>query len=309
MRCQPAFVDLHVDLPFAVHYAGRPARLAEVQGDISEASLKAGCVRAMVLSLFLPSGLRPRPKRLGELLEVLATAERTVAANSLLRSGAVQVVYGLEGAQALVGQDPRWIKALMARGVALFGLVHANHNDLADSSTDPHPTRGGLTQAGERFVRAVYAAGGLVDVSHASEETLSDVAVLARAFGRPIVASHSNARALADHRRNLSDEQLRQIAASGGLVGVCFHSPFVRRDGRRATVDDVARHVRHLVEVMGSRHVAIGSDFDGLIDHVEGLETHAGLPKLVAALKRQGVTAATLSAVMSGNARRVLGLR
>ncbi|MBW2455401.1 MAG: membrane dipeptidase [Deltaproteobacteria bacterium] len=307
-RCSHGVADLHVDLPFQVHYRGRSRDLSQPGGDVTAASLRAGCVELVVLSLFLPMGLRPRPLTVEELAAVLNTAEMVVAANPVLTGTdgpGTRVLFSLEGSQAIAVQ-PDQIPHLVSRGVILFGLVHAHHNDLADSSSDPHPKRGGLTPAGERFVEAVYRAGALVDLSHASDDSFTDVAVIARRWGRPLVATHSNARAIALHHRNLTDDQLKTIAASGGIVGLAFHAPFLRHDRGRATVDDVARHARHMIDVMGPSHVAIGSDLDGLIQHAAGLETHHGMPTLIEAFQRQGILAQTLQALLRANAKRVL---
>jgi len=89
-------------------------------------------------------------------------------------------------------------------------------------------------------------------------------------------------------------------------VGLNFHSPFLRHDGQRASADDVAAHARHMMAVMGPNHVAIGSDLDGLIQHAKGLETHHGMPQLIAALQRQGILGRPLQALLRDNVRRVL---
>ena len=289
--CEPV-IDLHVDLPYQLHYR----RVA-----VDTRSLRSGCVSALVMSLHVPDDLRPRPRTFGEFIEVLETAERAA------KKHALRVVYSVEGSQPLVGYEAH-IAALIRRGVKIFGLVHARHNDLADASTDLRPMRGGLTAAGRRFVHRVYAAGGIIDVSHASSAALFATAATARHYKRPVIATHSNARAIADHKRNLSDLELRAIAATGGLVGVAFHAPFLRSDGEQAGADDVAKHVAHMIAVMGDRHVAIGSDLDGLIVPASGLSSHAGMPLLAVALRRAGITGRVLRQVLSGNARRVLGL-
>lgn len=174
----------------------------------------------------------------------------------------------------------------------------------AGSSTDPRHRNLGLTVDGRRFVRAVLAAGALVDLAHASESTFWDVAALAHEQGRPLLVSHTASRALRDHPRNLSDAQLREVARSGGVVGLTLHAPHLV-DGLEATVGDVARHAAHLVAVMGPTHVAIGSDIDGRIHPVRGLRTHAGIPKLARALRDAGLSGA-LGAILRSNAARVL---
>ena len=297
-------LDLHVDLPFQVHYRERPVDLREPGGDVSAAHMRRGCVRTLVLSLFVP-GERPE---LDELLDVLATAERIVQVNrwSILgEPGEVAVVFSIEGSEPLVGELDA-IPRLVARGVRLFGLVHARHNALAESSSDPHPHAPGLSTEGRAFVEAVYDAGALVDVSHASDATFDDVAAIAKARKRPLVATHSNARALSDHRRNLTDAQLRTIAETHAVVGVAFHAPFLRRAWMDANAKDFARHVAHMIEVMGPSHVAIGSDLDGLITPASGLESHAGLWAIAMHVRAAGIDGAALAGLMGGNALRVL---
>ncbi len=300
--------DLHVDLPYQVHVRGRSVDLSVGGSEVTAQTMTDGCVRLLVLSIYVSSRMNLRQHTLAEVRAVLDAADRIVAANPGLFHGPnapVRVVYGVEGSQGLAGALDQ-IPALVRRGVRLFGLVHARHNDLADSATDPAPRGAGLTPLGERFVRAVYAAGAMVDVSHASDEAFDDVIAIARELHRPVVATHSDARALRDHPRNLADAQLRAIAASGGIVGLNFHSAFLRGDGRRATVDDVVRHATHMIMVMGPSHVALGSDFDGEIRSPEGLESHAGIPALAAALARAGVSAADVRALVGENAMRVL---
>lgn len=296
--------DLHVDLPHHVQYGGRPLELARAEGrsDVDTASLRAGCVTLLVLGVFTPHDLRAAPPDPARFEAALATAIQVRAAfHDQLPD--IEVVLGIEGSEALAN-TPERVPALVHQGVRLFGLVHAWDNSLAGSSTDPRRRNLGLTAAGRRFVRAVLAAGALVDLAHASQAAFWDVAVLAHERGRPLVVSHAASRALRNHPRNLSDAQLREVARSGGVVGLTFHAPHLV-DGPESTVGDVARHAAHLVEVMGPTHVAIGSDIDGRIRPVPGLRTHAGIPALVSALREAGLGGA-LSAILRSNAARVL---
>jgi membrane dipeptidase len=191
------------------------------------------------------------------------------------------------------------------RGVRSVGLVHTRKNALATSSADPAPQSEGLSPAGRELVRRAGALGVAIDVSHASDRALSDVVELAKATNSTVIATHSNARALADVPRNLDDAGIRAIAASGGVIGVNFHSPFLVR-GRRAKVSDVVRHVLYLVRVAGVDHVALGSDFEGDIRPPEDLPDVSGLPRLAAALGRAGLSPAAIARIFSLNALRVL---
>lgn len=300
-------VDLHVDLPFAVHDRHRPADLARPGSQITADTLRRGCVRVLVLSLFVPPGRDDDPEAL---LAVLATAEGIASRNGWARLGAsapatLRVVYAVEGAGMLADRLDL-VPALVERGVLLFGPVHRRHNALAESATDPHPHPAGLSPRGRAFAHAVYRAGGILDVAHASDRAFAEIAGIAASYDKPLVASHANARAICDHPRNLGDDQLRIIAASGGVVGLAFHAPFLDRDWRRADAHDFVAHAEHLRRVMGPGHVAVGTDLDGLITPGAGLHSHAALPVLGALLRDAGWPADEIAGLLGGNAAAML---
>jgi membrane dipeptidase len=155
------------------------------------------------------------------------------------------------------------------------------------------------------LVRRAHALGVAVDVSHAADRAVVDVLALARETRGVVVATHSNARALCDSPRNLSDGQLRGIAATGGVIGLNFHSPFVVR-GRAATLADVVRQAQYLVRVAGLDHVALGADFEGGIRPARGLEDASHFPDLARALLSAGWSEAAIRKLFSENALRVL---
>jgi membrane dipeptidase len=217
-------------------------------------------------------------------------------------------VLHLEGAEAI---DPG-LEALEhwhAAGLRSLGPVWSRANAFATgvqfafpSSPDIGP---GLTDAGRALVGACAELGILVDLSHLNEAGFWDVA---RLQAGPLVASHSGAHALAAASRNLTDAQLDAIAASDGLVGIVFATPFLRPD----FADDadtplalIAEHARYVAERIGARHVALGSDFDGATIPAE-LGDVAGLPRLVAALADAGFGEEELADVCWRNWRRVL---
>jgi membrane dipeptidase len=301
-------VDLHVDLPYQLASHSKPLR--QGTGQAALPALRSGRVSGVVLPLFVPrdvSAVGPRAEDLessylGVLRELFAGE-----GFELPGCGAEQGVrtwLSFEGAGPLA-ERPEMLDAWVARGVRIVGLVHTEHNALASSSGDARRVTYGLTEAGKRLVRRAHALGVAVDVSHASDRAVSDVLSLAAETSGVVVATHSNARALADHPRNLSDEQLRGIARTGGVVGLNFHSPFVTR-GRPATLTDVVRQATYLVRVAGSEHVALGADFEGGIRPAKGLEDASRFPDLAKALLKAGMNEAAVQKLFSENALRVL---
>ncbi len=162
-----------------------------------------------------------------------------------------------------------------------------------------------MSERGRVFVRRAFALGLLVDVSHASDRAVADILALSNAAHGVVVATHSNARALADHPRNLSDGQLRAIAATGGVIGVNFHGPFLAR-ARRARLRDVVQQIQYLRDLVGVDHVAIGSDFEGDIRPPEELRDASRYPELASALARAGLEASEVRKIFAENALRVL---
>ena len=173
------------------------------------------------------------------------------------REGRRALMLGIENGYAL-GDDLTRIAHFRQRGVVYMTLCHNGDNDLCDSARG-HAEHGGLSALGREAIREMNRVGMMVDLSHAAESTFYQAI---EASSTPIVCSHSSARALCDHPRNLTDDQLRALAASGGVVQVCLYDGFLRKEGG-ATIDDAVRHIVHMVEVAGIDHVGIGTDFDG----------------------------------------------
>ncbi len=301
-------VDLHVDLSFQVSY--RSQDFAAGTGQFPQAALAAAGVVGVVLPLYVPKRVSPTGPRASDLEQSYVTiyGHLTRAASYQLPGcgpeGRVRTWLAFEGAAPLA-ENPSRVREWVARGVRVFGLVHAYDNALATSATGDAGGRTGLTEAGRAVVRAVHENGAVVDVSHASDRAAKEVVAMAREAGAPVVATHSNARVLADHPRNLPDDLLRAIADTGGVVGVNFHSPFLARD-RDATLEDVVRHVRHVGRVAGMHGVAIGSDFEGDIRPPPELRDASRFPVLAQALLDAGSSRREVTDVFGRNALRVL---
>ena len=192
----------------------------------------------------------------------------------------VRGLLSLEGADPLHG-DVELLRLFFRLGVRVMGLTWNGSNALADGVDVAEGGRG-LTELGRCIVKEMNRLGMLVDVSHLSERSFWDVISVCEG---PVIASHSNARAICSHRRNLSDAQLRAVAASGGVVGLNFYPPFLASAGE-AGLADILRHAEHMLSVMGRGHVGMGSDFDGVNRLPEGITGVESLPILAGAMER-----------------------
>jgi microsomal dipeptidase-like Zn-dependent dipeptidase len=225
----------------------------------------------------------------------VVTSRRSLAEARAAHARDRRVVAGLlalEGGQALEGRLDT-VDTLYAAGVRILGLVHRFDNDLGGSSTGTSSM--GLTPFGLRVVQHAEDLGMIIDLAHASPATFSDVLRVAR---HPVVVSHTGVRGTCDRSRNLSDDQLRAVAATGGVIGIGFWSGAVC--GR--TVAHIARAIRHAARVAGIDHVALGSDFDGDATVFDA----SGLPLLTSELLGQGMSVADLRKVLGENVLRVL---
>src|SRR5690606_16110384 len=166
-------------------------------------------------------------------------------------------------------------------------------------------SRPGLTPKGREVVEKIQGLGGLVDVSHASDAATDEILDRAASERAIVIATHSNARALAAHPRNLTDAQIRAIGESGGVIGVNFHQPFLSGSGR-ASLKNVVDQVLHLKRVAGVEHVALGSDFEGGIRPVAELADASRYQTLAQALLEAGLSRQEVRQVMGENALRVL---
>jgi membrane dipeptidase len=306
-------VDLHVDLPYQALFKHRD--LAHGSGQYRAETLLDAGVSGVVLPLFVPKDARPHGPSVKHYEESYATLQRRLPGippytTTPCRGGTgrVDAFYSFEGIAPLTGELDavfRWA----ARGVRLFGIVHAEDDAVATSAgygTTAANKQRGLSQVGQELVRRIHATGGIVDVSHASDATFSDVVRQATADDAIVVATHSNARAIASHGRNLTDAQLRIIAERGGVVGINFHSPYLLGGAGRATIEDVVRHIRHVARVAGIDAVAIGSDFEGGIRPPVELPDASAFPALARALLTSGFAPDEVQKMLSLNARRVL---
>lgn len=224
------------------------------------------------------------------------------------RDGVLAMVAHIEGADGF-DADGVDLHAFYQAGVRSIGPFWNLPNCFGEGvkGSFPHsPDTGpGLTVAGEQLIVAANRHRMMIDVSHMNEKAFWDTARLSNA---PLVASHSNAHARCAQPRNLTDDQLRAIRDSGGVVGINFGNAFLRPDGKRDTdtpLIEIVKHLDHLVEIMGPENVAFGSDFDG-ISVPDALKDVSGLPHLYALLTSLGYDQAMIEQFAWGNWLRVL---
>jgi membrane dipeptidase len=257
-------------------------------------------------------------ERYPETFEIARSADDVVRIH---KAGRIASLIGMEGGHS-IHNSLAALRQLYAAGARYMTITHSKNTDWADSATDA-PRHGGLTRFGEEVVREMNRLGMLVDLSHVSPETMKKILAITAA---PVIFSHSSARALDDHPRNVPDDVLALVARNGGVVMVTFVPSFISEEVRawnaqedgeearlkalhpedpervkreledwhrkqpapRATLEQVADHVEHVRKVAGLDHVGIGSDFDGITSVPLGLESVGDYPALFAELLRRG---------------------
>jgi len=351
----PVF-DGHNDLPWAIRRAEAPFDVtaydlrARTPGHTDLERLESGGVGAQFWSVYIPGEIadsgyvrvqleqidvaRRVIDRYPE-LELVKTADE---AERVMDEGRIASMLGVEGGHA-IDNSLALLRVYYDLGARYMTLTHNVTLDWADAASDT-ALSGGLSAFGEDVVREMNRLGMLVDLSHVSPATMHDALDVTEA---PVIFSHSSARALTDHVRNVPDDVLRRVRDNGGLVMVTFVPSFVSEDLRAwyvrrdslgdsleargaseaeiraadrafrdenprpsATIADVADHVEHVRNVAGLEHVGIGADYDGISTTPEGLEDVAAYPRLIAELLRRGWSETELAKLTNENALRVL---
>jgi membrane dipeptidase len=316
------------------------------------ARLHQGRVGAQFWSVYIPSEVTGDPA-IRMTLEEIDTVKRMVKAypNDLAlaltaddivrihKTGRIASLIGIEGGHQ-IGGSLAALRQFYDLGARYMTFTHFKNNEFADSATDD-PQYHGITDFGRTVIHEMNRIGMLVDLSHVSDDTMRQALAASKA---PVIYSHSSARALTDHNRNVPDDVLRLTAQNGGVVMVNFYpgyvsEPFRKWDaeetaeearlkaldnGRpqareadlkawkasnpapRVTVSDVADHVDHVAKIAGYDHVGIGGDLDGVPAAPEGLDSVAGYPLLFAELIRRGWSDENLAKLAGGNVLRVM---
>ena len=354
-------IDGHNDLPWALRQNhGNDPHAVDLTTNLDAGTdlhtdiprLRAGGVGGQFWSVYVPASLAP-PDAAVATFEQIDTVKRIVAAHPdvfalaytaddavrIHRSGRIASLIGMEGGYS-IADSLGLLREFYDAGARYITLTHSRTTTWADSATDA-PKWGGLSPFGEEVVREMNRLGMMVDLSHVSEETMLDAM---RVSAAPVIFSHSSARAVTDHPRNVPDSVLRLMAEDGGIVMVTFVPGFVSEEVRSwnaaraaeearlkslnpgapdvvtagmtawtaahpvpvATLADVADHIEHVRDVAGIDHVGIGGDFDGVDSLPIGLEGVETYPALLSELIRRGWSEADIRKLAGENLLRVM---
>jgi membrane dipeptidase len=355
-------IDGHNDLPWQFRKRGGDLNAIDLRVNNRNAKpplatdiprLRAGGIGGQFWSVYVPSEL-PGPEAVKAAFEQIDvvhqlaerypdTFELALTADDVERihkKGRIASLIGMEGGHS-IDNSLGVLRMTYALGARYMTLTHTKNNEWADSSAEK-PQHHGLTPFGEKVVLEMNRLGMLVDLSHVSDDTMRAALKISKA---PVIFSHSSARAICDHPRNVPDDILKLTADKGGVVMVCFMPGFVvKRESadleawekendrlkklfpndtqkveqgiaewrtshpapRRGTIADVANHIDHIRKVSGIEHIGLGSDFDGYRGGIEGLDDVSGYPALLAELLRRGYSKEDLKRIAGLNVLRVL---
>ena len=218
------------------------------------------------------------------------------------RDGLRSLLTGIENGLA-IEDDISNVQHFANRGITYITLCHNGDNQICDSARNSLNTNGGVSPFGAQVIAEMNRLGLMVDLSHAGEKSFYDALQISRT---PIVCSHSNSRALCDVPRNITDEQMRALAAAGGVCQITLYNGFLRTDGN-ATITDAIRHLKHAIDIMGIEHVGLGTDFDG-DGGIPGLADASELVNFTKALLRRRYSETDMSLIWGGNWLRVMNL-
>jgi len=314
--------------------------------------LKIGRVGAQYWSVYVPASLsEPEAvqmtmeqidvmRRLIDLYpDELAYVETADQLEAAMADGKVASMLGMEGGHS-IGSSLAVLRQMYALGARYMTLTHSRNTPWADSATD-EPEHGGLTEFGKDVVREMNRIGMLVDLSHVSEEAMHDALDAARA---PVIFSHSGARAINGHARNVPDSVLQRLPENGGIVMVVALPGFLNEERRQwfaareaeearlaslfqgqpdlvsaslaewdaanpepdTMIGDMADHIDHIRDLIGVEYIGIGADFDGMPTGPVGFEDVSGYPALFAELAQRGYSQVEMELIASRNAIRVL---
>ena len=287
----PNMMEGELDVAWLVVYTA--------QGELNEEGYKAAYENA--ISKF---------DAIDRLVNVYAPDQVELALSSqdvsrILAEGKKVIMIGVENAYSM-GLDTSNVEEFWKKGARYVSLTHNGHNQFSDSNTgefDGTTLHNGLSDLGKEVIELLNYYGIMIDISHPSKEAIRQMTELSKA---PIIASHSSARALRDHPRNVDDEQLNWIKENGGVIQTTALGFFLTdREDPPANMDDFMDHIYHMVEKIGIDHVGISSDFDGG-GGIVGWEDASETMNVTTALRERGYSESEIAKLWGGNLLRVL---
>ncbi|MGH7572533.1 MAG: dipeptidase [Gemmatimonadota bacterium] len=315
MHANALVVDGHMDTPLRIvdHDVDIGERGSD--GHVDLVRLREGGVDGVFMAAWIDPKI-PLGSRLARAERLLAAIRKTAEihpdrarfvttaaeARQAAAEGRTALLAGVENAQAL-DDDLGNVTRLRALGARYLTLTWMNSNTFADAAGGDR-LHGGLSELGKRLVDELDRAGILVDLAHASPDTFWDV--LDRS-ARPPVVSHSATEAKGPHPRNLSDDQLHGLAEKGGVAGINFFPRYLLPGAATCDWTVVVDHIDRAVQVAGTRHVALGSDLDGIPSLPQGFRGAQDFPVIASELERRGYGVDELEAILGGNWLRALG--
>lgn len=319
--------DGHNDLPWTMRAEANSsfdkvdiAQPTKFHTDIPR--LKAGGLKAQFWSVFVPSSSAVTGNAtvmtmeqidiVDEMLrrypEHFQRAGTAAEVRQAIADGKIASMMGIEGGHSIENQLGL-IQRFYDRGVRYMTLTHSKNVDWADSATD-EPRHNGLADFGREVVLEMNRVGMLVDISHVSPATMHATLDVSKA---PVIFSHSSARSICDHPRNVPDDVLKRMPANGGVVMVTFVSGFIapteqlkREPKARGTIHDVCDHIEHVIKVAGIDHVGLGGDYDGVTSLPHGLEDVSKYPGITQILLDRGYGEEQIHKLLGGNILRVM---
>lgn len=304
-------IDLHCDT--ILHVMDNPQlELKKNSLSVDVKKLKAANALAQFFALYIDLGKHQNPlQRCLSMLDVFyqeieaSGAEIAVACSAQEMSlhqqaGKISAFLTIEEGGVLQGRLEN-LRNFYRLGVRLMTLTWNYPNEIGYPNCEEKYRSQGLTEFGQQVVHEMNRLGMIIDVSHLSDQGFYDVVKLS---SKPFVASHSNARAVRDHGRNLTDDMIRLLAQKGGVMGVNFYGPFLGDSGI-SKVDDMVAHIKHIHQVGGLDVLALGTDFDGIECPLE-IATAAEMDKLLKALSKNGFSEAEIEKIAYRNTMRVI---
>jgi membrane dipeptidase len=204
----------------------------------------------------------------------------------------------IEGGESIEGNLAA-LRMMYRLGVRMFGLTHNNRNQIGDGIGEAR-SKGGLTEFGVQLVEELNRLGVVVDVSHLSDYGFWDVMEVSQA---PLIASHSNSRTVCDNLRNLTDDQIKALSESGGVIGINFWPPSLNE--HEPNLENALDHIDHIADTAGVDYIGIGSDFDGYDTPLQGLEDASKISNITRGLVKRGYSDAEIMKILGGNFLRV----